>query len=270
MTNTLTEDRLTSKLGALIVMPGASSLGKQRVRLTPHFDEPEQFRVQESSSTGSFRESELYSSLFHFGLDSLQQTLRADQIVISNQGLVEFASAIGGDVFSHFGTLPELDFGEAIWWPIFEPTEAKTDAREDSPRIIQLITEIYALAEEEAFEDGVETDFSKSLTRLIRSGGNTVLSGLATVILEKSTDEEASAEALRWIGLMDDTQTHERRLWLLQKCLLSPSPKIRDGALLGISYMDDPKAVDSLKPAIEREPIETLRVALETVLEQLE
>ena len=46
--------------------------------------------------------------------------------------------------------------------------------------------------------------------------------------------------------------------------------RIRDGALLGLSFLDDAHAVSYLKRAIEREGIEELRGDMKQVLEQLE
>jgi len=81
---------------------------------------------------------------------------------------------------------------------------------------------------------------------------------------------EVLCEALRWLGRIDQVDSHSYRLWLLEKCLESSSRMIRDGALLGIAAIDDPWAIPAVRKAIEKETCRELCDDMKAVLEQLE
>jgi HEAT repeat protein len=57
---------------------------------------------------------------------------------------------------------------------------------------------------------------------------------------------------------------------LLEESLKCLSPRVRDGAGLGLSFMNDLRAIDSLKEAIQKEQSKLLRKNMVQVLEQLE
>ena len=64
--------------------------------------------------------------------------------------------------------------------------------------------------------------------------------------------------------------TYRERLWLLERGLYSASARARDGAVLGLAFLNDPLAVEPLKAAIKREINPELRQDMEQVLAQLE
>ena len=129
---------------------------------------------------------------------------------------------------------------------------------------------LFASGKDCLFEDGVGTEFSRELSYLVWRYGETAVDLIADLIVNEKIDAEVASEALRWLGRVDHAPTCQRRLWLLEKALFSSSPKIRDGAGLGIASMDDPHAIPYIKQAIEKESIQDLRQDLEQVLEQLE
>jgi hypothetical protein len=59
-------------------------------------------------------------------------------------------------------------------------------------------------------------------------------------------------------------------LWLLERSLGSRSSRIRDGAVLGLAFLDDAAAIPYLRQVIDREPVKELRADMEQVLAQLE
>ena len=78
------------------------------------------------------------------------------------------------------------------------------------------------------------------------------------------------SESLRWIGKIANPQTHLARRKLLEKSLNLKSPIARDGAILGISFLDDPMSIPALKQAIQREVLKSLVNDIRQVLDQLE
>lgn len=122
---------------------------------------------------------------------------------------------------------------------------------------------------DETFEDGIMTTFSRSLVKLVRQTGEPVVYAFALAIDTDKGDHEVIAEALRWLGKMTHQSTKDARLWLLEHFLFSDVPQIRDGATLGLSFMNDPSALEYLRDAVNRERVEELREDMAQVLEQL-
>jgi hypothetical protein len=132
------------------------------------------------------------------------------------------------------------------------------------------INRLFESAEEQYFEDGMESDFSRELVSLVKKYRNLVMGEISYLITCGRVDEEVASEALRWLGRIDDTSTHGWRLWVLEKSLSSKSPVVRDGAALGSVYMGDAHAMQYIKKAIEQETIAELRYDLQGALKELE
>jgi hypothetical protein len=129
---------------------------------------------------------------------------------------------------------------------------------------------IFASAKEEIFEDGVESKFSRSLSDFIISLGHAAMESIIPIILSEYTNTEVASEALRVIGRLHHKITYRDRLWLLERGLYSTSARVRDGAIIGLAFLNDPLAIAPLQSAIGREQIPELRHDMEQVLAQLE
>lgn len=136
--------------------------------------------------------------------------------------------------------------------------------------VLEQITALFRGGREELFEDGVESGFSRRLVELIITHGSSAMREVSNIILNGKANDEVSSEALRWLGHIDHTASYQYRLSLLKRALRSPSARVRDGALLGLSYLDDPDALDDLQLAIQKENVKELRKDMEQVLGQLE
>lgn len=151
----------------------------------------------------------------------------------------------------------------------YEGFDSSTAQFTDLRGIEQRVCTIFADAEEQVFEDGIESDFSRELLALISLYGRVAIDPIVRLIISESANKEIAAEALRAIGRIRQSSTHRDRLWLLEHGLYSSSARVRDGATLGLAYLDDPVAVIPLKLAIEREQIPELREDMQQVLDQL-
>ena len=129
---------------------------------------------------------------------------------------------------------------------------------------------VFASAEEEVFEDGVESSFSRKLATFVWSYGKAAIDAIGRFIISDSANREVASEALRVVGRIRQPSTHRDRLWLLEHGLCSSSARVRDGAALGLAFLDDPLAVVPLRLAVEREQIPELREDMQQVLDQLE
>jgi len=132
------------------------------------------------------------------------------------------------------------------------------------------IEALFGAAKEEFFEDGMESEFSRGLVSLVRQYSNRAIDVLVHLLGSDQVNAEVASEALRWLGRMDHPPSYYSRLWLLERSLRCSSARVRDGAALGLSFLDDPDAITYLKQTIEREPVEELRRDMEQVLAQLE
>jgi len=132
------------------------------------------------------------------------------------------------------------------------------------------IDHLFDRARELYFEDGMETDFSRDLTFLVRKYGVVAMAEVSYLITFDRVDDEVAGEALRWLARIDDSSTYGWRFWLLEKGLLSKSPVVRDSAALGLLSMCDPTAISRLRKAIDRETIAELRDDLQAALRELE
>ena len=124
--------------------------------------------------------------------------------------------------------------------------------------LIQEIEHIFMAGGAEVFEDGMESEFSRSLTSAIKEHGNDAISAVADLILGDKAAPGVASEALRWIGYIEDAGSHASRLSLLIRSLDCPSAWVRDGASLGLSYLGDPSAIPALEKAIKHEQYKLL------------
>lgn len=159
-------------------------------------------------------------------------------------------------------TDPDPEFDEFTLEP--------TSGRADLGRIQRRIDAVFAEARDEVFEDGMESEFSRQLLSLVESSGNDGMSEIAYLIAYDQVNNWVASEALRWIGRMEDPETHGYRFWLLRESLGAPSPVVRDGAALGLASLNDRAAIPCLKEAIGREPIVELREDMALALADLE
>ena len=151
-----------------------------------------------------------------------------------------------------------------------EGLESSTRKQDYSKELSEEIYTLFKASEEQNFEDGMESEFSKKLILLIKEYADEAIEIITSIILYERVNAEVATEALRWLGNIDDAPSYGFRLWLLERSLSCSKGRIRDGAIVGLSYLNDPHAVSFLKLAIEREKCTELRKDMEQVLAQLE
>jgi len=148
--------------------------------------------------------------------------------------------------------------------------ESSTSKIANSGLLDKQANSIFAGAKEEIFEDGMESDFSRNISDFIASFGHSAMEVIIPIILSEQTNTEVASEAFRILGRLNHKITYRDRLWLLERGLYSTSARVRDGAILGLAFLNDSLAIAPLKSAIERERIPELRKDMEQILAQLE
>jgi hypothetical protein len=150
------------------------------------------------------------------------------------------------------------------------PAASSTKRTAAAESIEKELQQLFNEFRHEVFEDGVESDFSRRLVRVIETKGNMALLELNALLRSPNTPSNVAAEALRWIGQMRHSETHAYRRWILTDLLKASSVLIRDGAIVGLLNLDDPSTKHSVQAARDSEQSEQLRQDLSQLLEQLE
>jgi hypothetical protein len=107
------------------------------------------------------------------------------------------------------------------------------------------------------------------IQRLVLEHGNAALETVSDLIAGERVAPEAAAEALACLGEMEHEATHGARRRLLERSLTCSSHVARDGAVVGLSDLGDPRSVPALEAAAQREEYCMLRANMLEVIEQL-
>jgi hypothetical protein len=148
----------------------------------------------------------------------------------------------------------------------FPPLETEDSVRE---RLMTDIQTLFAAAEYEGFEDGFDSVLSLEIQRLVLEHGDAALDTVSDLIAGDRVAPEAAAEALACLGEMEHKATHEARRRVLERGLKCSSHVARDGAVVGLSDLGDPRSVPALEAAAQREEYRMLRANMLELVEQL-
>ena len=128
---------------------------------------------------------------------------------------------------------------------------------------------LFAAAENESFEDGFDSAFSLELLRVVLKYGDAAVAIVSDLILQNRVAPQVAVEALRCLGEMESEATHESRRLLLERSLGAVSHIVRDGAVVALSHLADPRSAAAVDAAASREQYRLLRVNMLTLLVQL-
>ena len=176
--------------------------------------------------------------------------------------------------------LPSADTAHQQVYPVEESTsktdygqddlpDSSTATAENQSRIRRHIDSLVRSAKGELFEDGMDSGFSLGLFAAVAQHGKHAVTELGRQILGGTASSEIASEALRWLGRMPDIQSYRARRWLLERSLLCPCPRVRDGAIVGLASMGDPHSAAYVGQAVERETVDELRRDMAVVLDYL-
>ena len=149
-------------------------------------------------------------------------------------------------------------------------SEGSTEASDADHDVYAELERVFWAANGEAFEDGMESAFSRELIWMVRRHSDQAMEAITHLLVYERVSPEAASEALRWLGRVEDAPTYTYRRWLLERCLLCSSPLVRDGAGLGLASLNDPHAAPYLRHALSNESCIELRKGFDQVLAQLE
>lgn len=156
------------------------------------------------------------------------------------------------------------------FWQIIDRCDiSRTASASNAQMVVAELEAIWATATGESFEDGFDSEFSVMLRRFATIHGPIAMSLISEFVAREKCDAEVAAQALRCMGELDDSETRELRRQLLENALENPSHIIRDGALIGLSWLNDPRSIKPLEEAAQHEKYDLLRTELQKLILRL-
>ncbi|MEH1949985.1 MAG: HEAT repeat domain-containing protein [Nostoc sp.] len=197
----------------------------------------------------------------------------ANTVISSTKSVVNLTSKAKQLTFSQKATGatkdPNIEQNTLLYLKSLENSTQHDLNNKCSEIIYSQLETLFIAGKEEYFEDGFESDFSKGLISFVQKYGNDAIEAIACFIVYEKVSSEVASEALRWLGEINHPESYKFRLWLLERSLSCPSSRVRDGAILGLSYLNDPHAITYLEQAIKQEKITELCEDMKQVLAQL-
>ena len=131
------------------------------------------------------------------------------------------------------------------------------------------LEEVFSLARGEHFEDGIETSFSRAIGEFVRRHKLGAIDVIRRATEHNLYRDTYVAEALLWIGELDDDETESARRILLEEACGSPSLSIRDAAVSGLSYLGAAGSKEQLERMLDVEHVKGIRANIHAVLAYL-
>ena len=113
-------------------------------------------------------------------------------------------------------------------------------------------------------------DFTNALDILIRANGKPVVRIINNLIKKTALGDDITSEILKALGRIEDENTKNERYELLIVSIKNESVIIRDGAVSGLSFLDDKRALPQLRMLFERETLPILRNNIKVAIRSLE
>lgn len=138
-------------------------------------------------------------------------------------------------------------------------------------KVTERVESIFRAIAEEVIEGEIAEKLAKDFSELLRQYEGVAVNEIEHFILKEEISPESAEAVLLILGDTDHKPTYNYRRWLLEKALIyGSSPVVRDGANVGLAYMDDPHAIPFLKKAIRNEENPLLLKVMNKTLFQLE
>lgn len=119
------------------------------------------------------------------------------------------------------------------------------------------------------FEDGEVSELALRVQRAFKQNAGFAADALLELALQPDAEPRAMHEVFKWLGAFKNAYSQSARLYVCEQALAADVPRVRAGAALGLSWLDDPHAIPNLEEAVARETIPELKDDLQQVLDQL-
>lgn len=136
---------------------------------------------------------------------------------------------------------------------------------EDKNNLIKL-----AYSEMGYFETGEELRLSSEFRSLVKTYGSQLIHSIELLINSNEINTTVAGELLRQIGEIEDPQLLESQLDILEKFTFHQAPRVRDGAIMGLSYINSDKVILILETAESLETDQFLQRVITKILKRIQ
>lgn len=138
------------------------------------------------------------------------------------------------------------------------------------PKIEKSTLNIFEAYEHQEFDTDIVYEYTNALDRLIRVNGKPVIKIINNIITKHVFDNDLVSETLKALGRIEDENTKNERYELLIGLIKNDAAIIRDGAVSGLSFLDDKRALSQLRILFETETITILKNNIRVAIKGLE
>ncbi|MGC1375934.1 MAG: hypothetical protein WA821_06925 [Anaerolineales bacterium] len=146
---------------------------------------------------------------------------------------------------------------------------AKISGIDDIHKVSSEVEYVFDTYSDEVYDDKEEDRFSIELEAVIWRWGIPAVDIIYNNIQAGVIKGIVITKTLEIFGDVRHPSSYNHRLWMLETFLFSPSPRIRDGACLGLSLINDFHSLPFLQMAASSEKIAELKLNLENLIRQL-
>lgn len=134
---------------------------------------------------------------------------------------------------------------------------------------IEAINRLFDHASPEAWDADAQSSFASGVEFMVMSYGASAAEAIAARLLRRGDSEDIIAAALTALGRADDSRSHGTRRQVLENFLSDQSLVVKDGAVQGLEWIDDPQSIPVIEAAIANERSAWFKGILEAFLERL-
>lgn len=116
------------------------------------------------------------------------------------------------------------------------------------------------------YQDEAYDEFSRELGLAVLAWESSALDSVFAKIDNQELKGEVITKTFETLARLSHPPTYNFRLWMMERFLLHRSPRIRDGALLGLSIMKDKRALPYLQEAEKLEQVVELKRNINKVI----
>ena len=140
----------------------------------------------------------------------------------------------------------------------------------DDLQIEQSAINLFDAYRHEEFDTDIAYEFTNDLDIFIQANGKSAIRIINNLIRKQAFDEDIISETLKALGRIEDENTKEQRYQVLMGFIKDDSAIIRDGAVSGLSFLDDERALPQLRMLFETETVPILKNNIKVAIKGFE
>lgn len=139
-------------------------------------------------------------------------------------------------------------------------TNIEEDVEEMYNRLLKMVNTYNS-----EYEDGYISELAKAVVQLVNQHGDSVIVAL-NALVKTSSDVDSTAELIKWVGYMEDTNTVVSRASMASNQIFHTSPRIRDASALLLADLLLPSTKEVISLASQGETKAHIKYTLEHAL----